>query len=116
LGKWPELMRRWAIPGAIAVVAVAALAVWLLRTPAVEVTSVVRRDVLQTVVASGRVAAPFRVDIGSQITGTVSSVPVAEGQLVKAGDTIVQRGTNHAWSNRSDAPCVVAFVLIDGEF
>jgi hypothetical protein len=35
---------------------------------------------------------------------------------VKAGDTIIQRGTNHAWSNRSDAPCVVAFVLIDGEF
>jgi len=89
LGKWPELMRRWAIPGAIAVVAVAALAVWLLRAPAVEVTTVVRRDVLQTVVASGRVAAPFRVDIGSQITGTVSSVPVAEGQVVKAGDTLV---------------------------
>jgi hypothetical protein len=25
-----------------------------------------------------------------------------------AGDTVVQRGTNHAWSNRSDKPCVVA--------
>ena len=36
--------------------------------------------------------------------------------LLKAGDTIVQRGTNHAWSNRSDAPCVIAFVLIAGEF
>ncbi len=31
----------------------------------------------------------------------------AEVQL-KAGDTVVQRGTNHAWSNRSDRPCVVA--------
>ena len=28
---------------------------------------------------------------------------------VRAGDTVVQRGTNHAWSNRTDVPCVVAF-------
>ena len=27
---------------------------------------------------------------------------------LKAGDTVVQRGANHAWSNRSDRPCVVA--------
>ncbi len=28
---------------------------------------------------------------------------------LKAGDTVVQRATNHAWSNRSDRPCTVAF-------
>jgi mannose-6-phosphate isomerase-like protein (cupin superfamily) len=28
---------------------------------------------------------------------------------LKAGDTVVQRGTSHAWSNRSNRPCVVAF-------
>ena len=40
-----------------------------------------------------------------------------EGEvLLKAGDVLVQCGTNHAWSNRSNAPCVVAFVLLDGEF
>ncbi len=39
-----------------------------------------------------------------------------EGEaLLRAGDVMVQRGTNHAWSNRSDAPCVIAFVLIDAE-
>lgn len=27
---------------------------------------------------------------------------------LKRGDTVVQRGTRHAWSNRSDAPCVIA--------
>ena len=32
-----------------------------------------------------------------------------------AGDTVVQRGTNHAWSNRSDAPCLVAFSTHDGK-
>ena len=37
-----------------------------------------------------------------------------EEVLLKAGDVVVQCGTNHAWSNRSNAPCLVAFILIDG--
>jgi mannose-6-phosphate isomerase-like protein (cupin superfamily) len=32
---------------------------------------------------------------------------------LKAGDTVVQRGTNHAWSNRSNRPCTIAFSLHD---
>jgi quercetin dioxygenase-like cupin family protein len=36
--------------------------------------------------------------------------------LLKAGDMMIQCGTNHAWSNRSNAPCDIAFVLIDGKF
>jgi hypothetical protein len=32
---------------------------------------------------------------------------------VQAGDVVIQQGTNHAWVNRSDKPCQVAFVLID---
>jgi quercetin dioxygenase-like cupin family protein len=31
------------------------------------------------------------------------------------GDAVVQRGTNHAWANRSDMPVRMVFVLIDGE-
>src|SRR5262249_75445 len=39
-----------------------------------------------------------------------------EGEvLLKAGDVLVQRGTNHAWSNRADESAYVAFVLIDAE-
>ena len=39
-----------------------------------------------------------------------------EGEvLLKAGDVLVQRGTNHAWSNRIDAPAYLAFVLVDAE-
>lgn len=39
-----------------------------------------------------------------------------EGEtLLKAGDCLVQRGTNHAWSNRADTPCRVAFILINAE-
>lgn len=36
--------------------------------------------------------------------------------LVRTGDVVVQRGTNHAWSNRSDRNCRMAFILIDGSF
>lgn len=37
-----------------------------------------------------------------------------EGECVLCpGDVLIQRGTNHAWSNRSDRPCRIAFVLID---
>ena len=31
------------------------------------------------------------------------------------GDVLIQRGTNHAWSNRTDKTCRIAFVLIDAE-
>lgn len=34
--------------------------------------------------------------------------------LLKTGDTVVQRGTNHAWANRGTEPCIMLFVLIDG--
>jgi hypothetical protein len=32
---------------------------------------------------------------------------------MKSGDVMIQRGTNHAWVNRSSAPARIAFVLID---
>jgi hypothetical protein len=36
-----------------------------------------------------------------------------EGEtLMKAGDVLIQRATNHSWSNRSDRPCRMAFILI----
>jgi naringenin degradation protein FdeH len=34
---------------------------------------------------------------------------------LKAGDVVVQRGTNHAWVNRGSSPCQVAFILIDAK-
>jgi len=36
--------------------------------------------------------------------------------LISKGDTVIQRGTNHAWSNRSDSICTMMFVLVDGTF
>jgi hypothetical protein len=39
-----------------------------------------------------------------------------EGEvLLKQGDVLIQRGTSHAWSVRTDEPATVAFVLIDAK-
>jgi len=32
---------------------------------------------------------------------------------MRAGDVLIQRGTNHGWSNRSDKPARIAFILLD---
>jgi len=42
------------------------------------------------------------------LEGEITLVLDSEEVQLKAGDTVVQRGTNHAWSNRSDEPCIVA--------
>ena len=86
----------WASLG-IAFVALAAAGAWrLLAGPVVEAYAVERHDLLQTVVASGRVQSPRRVDIASSITGTVKSVPVDEGQEVVAGQLLVELDTSEA--------------------
>ena len=60
----------------------------------------------------------------TQKTRTLDFCLVLEGEIIlvldteevhlKAGDTVVQRGTNHAWSNRSNRPCVLAISSHDG--
>ena len=42
------------------------------------------------------------------LEGEVTLVLDTEEVHLKAGDTVIQRGTNHAWSNRSDRPCRIA--------
>lgn len=56
------------------------------------------------------------IDYGIVLEGEIVLI-LDEGEtLVRAGDVVVQRGTSHAWSNRSNGNCRVAFVLIDGTF
>lgn len=56
------------------------------------------------------------IDYAIVISGEITMVMDDQDVLLQAGDVLVQCGTNHAWSNRSNAPCVVAFVLLDGKF
>ena len=57
--------------------------------PEVVVYPVERGDLVRTVVATGHVETPYRVEVGSQITGTVREVLVEEGQSVAAGQPLV---------------------------
>ena len=61
----------------------------VLLGPAVVVDQVKRGNLIETVVASGHVETPFRVEIGSQITGTVEDVLVQEGQQVTKGQALI---------------------------
>src|SRR5689334_11144681 len=42
------------------------------------------------------------------LEGEITLVLDTEEVALEAGDTVIQRGTNHAWSNRSDKPCRIA--------
>ncbi|MEM7774245.1 MAG: cupin domain-containing protein [Pseudomonadota bacterium] len=53
------------------------------------------------------------VDYAVILTGEIYMLMDDEDILLKAGDTVVQQGTNHAWSNRGTEPCLIAFVLVD---
>jgi len=55
------------------------------------------------------------VDYCIVLSGEIWAVLDAGEVLLRAGDCLVQRATNHAWSNRSDAPCTIAFVLVAAE-
>lgn len=56
------------------------------------------------------------IDYAIVISGEIYCVLDDTEVLLKAGDVLVQVGTNHAWSNRSNAICEIAFVLVDGAF
>jgi hypothetical protein len=58
-------------------------------------------------------------------TATVDYIIVLKGEiyaimdrgekLLKAGDVLIQRGTNHSWSVRTNEPCIVAAVLVSAK-
>jgi hypothetical protein len=56
------------------------------------------------------------VDYGIVLEGELVLILDQSETIVRAGDIVVQRGTSHAWANRSKANARIAFVLIDGRF
>lgn len=56
------------------------------------------------------------IDFGIVMSGEIVLLMDEGETTVQAGEIVVQRGTNHGWANRTDQPCRVAFVLIDGAF
>jgi len=88
---WPAIWsHKWFV---FAVVLALGAGAWqgarLIWGPAVVVDQVRRGNLVETVVASGHVETPFRVEIGSQITGTVDDVLVREGERVSKGRPLI---------------------------
>ncbi|MBZ2205688.1 efflux RND transporter periplasmic adaptor subunit [Massilia soli] len=83
-------MKRSLLVVAAACIAVAALS-WLLPTirgPVLAGYQVSAQPLIQVVVATGRVAAVSRAQVGSQVTGVVVERRVREGDLVRPGDVL----------------------------
>lgn len=56
------------------------------------------------------------IDYGVVLDGELVLIMDEGETVVRTGDIVIQRGTNHAWANRSDRTCRIAFILIDGTF
>ena len=99
---------RWHLVSALVALFVVLLAVRLWRGPGVAMESVLRRDIVQTVVASGHVENPHRVDVGASITGTVARIPVDEGQTVRAGQVLIELESSELRATALQAQMAVA--------
>jgi uncharacterized cupin superfamily protein len=56
------------------------------------------------------------IDYGIVLEGEIYLILDDSEVLLRTGDVVVQRGTDHAWENRSDRVARMAFILVDGAF
>jgi HlyD family secretion protein len=102
-------MRRGVV-AVVVLLAVAVIAFLALRPKAVavEVVTATPADIQTSVVASGRVLPPARVDIGATITGRVATVRVREGARVAADQILVELEQNELAAATAQAQAAVA--------
>lgn len=53
------------------------------------------------------------LDYAFVLEGEIWALMDKDETLMRAGDVLIQRATNHSWANRSGQPCRMAFVLLD---
>lgn len=56
------------------------------------------------------------VDYGIVLEGEMTLIVDRGETTIRAGDIVIQNGTNHAWANRSGKICRMAFILIDAQY
>ena len=100
--RWPWLF------GMVATLLALYLAVQWWRGPLIQSDVVKTTDMVQTMVASGRVQNPNRINISAQITSTVASVQVREGQKVKQGEWLLSLDNHEAQAGLQLAMAAVA--------
>ena len=109
--KKPIALRRW-LKIILAVLVVTTLALYLLRnvllgTPT-NVYAATSAELVQSVVASGRVVSPQRVTVALQGSGRVLRVAVAEGQQVKAGQLLIELDNSDSRASLAQAAAATA--------
>ncbi|MFZ4859539.1 MAG: efflux RND transporter periplasmic adaptor subunit [Desulfuromonadaceae bacterium] len=98
--------RRILIGAVLLLVVVAAILV-MLRGKRVVGIPIERRDLLQTVVTTGRVTSLARVEVGTQIIGSIAAVRVEAGDRVKAGQVLLQLRDDEARAALEQSQAVV---------
>jgi len=94
-GKQKKSKKKIYIFGGIGIVLVALVLFALLggskeEIIAVQTESVVKRDITQTVSATGKINSEFKVTITPEVTGEIVSLPVKEGDRVKKGQLLIK--------------------------
>jgi HlyD family secretion protein len=104
------IRRHWG-KGLAALVVIGLGAVFGVRSalgPIVPVITPVRRELVQKVVASGRVRGPSQIDLGSVMMGKAVQVSVEEGQHVKTGELLIQLASAEAEAQVAQARATLA--------
>ena len=81
---------KWGAAAVLLLVVVGVAVLASRRAAPVQLVPVARTGIVQSVVATGRLNAPARMDIGAEVTATVLEVRVREGDRVKAGDVLLR--------------------------
>ncbi len=109
-GKQKKSKKKLFIFGGLGLLVVALILIALLggskeNIIAVQTEKVVRRDITQTVTATGTINPEFKVVITPEVTGEIVKLPVEEGDKVKKGDLLIQirDKTYRAQKERADA-------------
>ncbi len=103
-----KLRRAALIAAAIGLIVVTLLLVLRPKPLPVDLLHVQASDVQTSVVASGRVLPPAKVEVGATITGRVASVRVREGARVKAGEVLVELERSELAATAAQARAAVA--------
>lgn len=101
--------RKWLLVGAV--IAAGLLAAWALaaaRGPVLAGYDVTAGPIVQNVVATGRVAAPSRVQVGAEISGLVLERRVMDGDRVAPGDVLVVLRARDLEARRDEARAALA--------
>ncbi len=97
------LRRRWPLLLAAVVLLAGVFVYFMPRAKVVDVVAAERGPLVQSIVATGRVATPARIEISSQLAARIERIEVREGDRVRAGQLLVQLRSDEATAARAAA-------------